>query len=215
MSNEVLDGYMKEHFPGLPLESPLFYNAPIGIRFELGVDYGNVEQAAYLANVQLRSAMIFDEIFDEDSNILLVINSFRSVEPYFDMNQGEEVFPKYIKNKNILSNLDCVETDVLDEETRDLCGTSRQYILKCKKKDIDYNRIVIAKSHMDFVIEPYISDEVFFINTDKHIIYYMYNDYGLDVVSEAVRSLIDIYIKFNNWILDYDRAKIQRIFEDL
>jgi len=31
-----LDRYMDEKFPGLKMESPLFYNADIGIRFEIG-----------------------------------------------------------------------------------------------------------------------------------------------------------------------------------
>ena len=35
--NEMLNNYLNEHFSDVRLESPLFYQAPIGLRFELGV----------------------------------------------------------------------------------------------------------------------------------------------------------------------------------
>lgn len=212
MSNNLLESYLKEHFPDLVLESPLFYQAKTGIRFELGVPYRGIEHPSYFTNIQLRSTLLFDELFDKDSNILVVVKSYQSIEPYCCFNQGEDVFPRYIKNKNIVNNVECVETEKHYEENGDLSGVSYQYILKCKKEDIDYKGINLAKSHMDFAIKPYISDGVFFINTDKHIIFFMYDDRGLDIVSEEKNSLSNIYEKYNDWILDYDKVKIDNIF---
>ena len=213
MSYNILDTYMNEHFPGLPLESPLFYRAQIGIRFELGVQYGSEEQSAYLTNVQLRSILLFNEIFDEHSNILVVVNSYRSVEIYRDFVHGEDVFLRFVKNKNLLSNISSIEIERQYDGTDDLSGVSYQHVLKCNKEDIDFKGIIVAKSHMDFTIEPYISDGIFFINTDKHIIFYMYDERGVDIVSETKSNLLDIYRKYNDWILDYDREKIDSVFK--
>ncbi|WP_396136137.1 DUF3885 domain-containing protein [Brevibacillus brevis] len=40
----------------------------------------------------------------------------------------------------------------------------------------------------------------------------MYDDRGLDVVSNHRGALAPLYTKFNSWILDYDREKIDQVF---
>lgn len=214
MFNIDLSDYLKEHFPNTPLESPLFYNAPIGIRFELGVPYRGIDDPAYFTNICMRSSMIFREVFKQDDDILAVVKSYRSVEPYISYNQGEDVFPKYIKNKQFISRIGSVEIERHMEENGDLSGISYQHALLCKRDDIDYVGILKAKAHQDFAIRPYISDAVFFINLHKHIIFYMYDDRGVDLVAENKERLWPIYTKFNDWILDYDRERIDKIFVD-
>jgi len=215
MNQNVLEIYMKKHFPGLILESPLFYQSSVGLRFELGMPYRGIEDPNYFSHVQARAVILFEEVFDDNIDILVVVKTYKSVEPYICFNQGEEVFLQYLRNKNLLDNILEVETEQHFEENGDMSGVSYKYILKCKKNDIDYKGIFAATAHADFGLEPYISDAVFFINVDNNVIYYMYDDRGLDIVSEDKRSLIEIYEKYNDWILDYDRAKIDSVFKDL
>ena len=55
--------------------------------------------------------------------------------------------------------------------------------------------------------------EVYFINIDKKLIFHMYDDRGLDLIAADKESLKSIYEKYNDWILDNDRKKIQKQFE--
>lgn len=41
----------------------------------------------------------------------------------------------------------------------------------------------------------------------------MYDDRGLDLISADKESLRSFYEKYNDWILDNDREKIQKQFE--
>lgn len=208
-----LSGYLKKHFPGVPLEAPLFYNAAVGIRFELGVPCRGINNREYFTNVWLRAGMIFQQVFEQDEDMMVVVKAYRGIEPYICINQGEEVFPKYIKNRKLIGQVSCGEAEKHFEDNGELSGFSRQQTLFCKRNDIDYRGILRAKAHQDFAVDPFISDAVFFINPQRHIIFYMYDDRGMDLVAEHKESLVPIYTKFNDWILDYDREQIDGIFK--
>lgn len=210
--NVILTNYISEHFGNMSLESPLFYNAQVGLRFELGVPYRGVENTPYFTNVLLRSSMIFREIFDTDEQIIIVVKSFRSIEPYTCINKGEEVFPKYIKDKGLIKEVNSIELEKHYEDNGDLSGITYQHILLCNMDCIDYIGILKAKAHQDFAIKPYISDAVFFINQHKHIIFYMYDDRGMDLIAESKEALLPIYQKYNSWILAYDKKQIDNVF---
>ncbi|OPX42774.1 hypothetical protein CLHUN_32580 [Ruminiclostridium hungatei] len=207
-----VESYLKEHFPNIPLESPLFYKAPIGIRFELGVPYRGLNRREYFTYVCLRASMIFQEVFKPEEDMIVVVKKYRSIEPYICINQGEEVFPKYIKNNKFVDQVDSVEIEKYVEADGELSGISTQQTLFCKANDIDYMGMLKAKARQDFGVLPFISDGVFFINAKKNIIFYMYDDRGLDLVAENKESLLPLYKKFNDWILNYDRERINEVF---
>ncbi|TLS51714.1 DUF3885 domain-containing protein [Paenibacillus antri] len=41
---------------------------------------------------------------------------------------------------------------------------------------------------------------------------YEEKDFGLDIVATQTESLIALYMEYNEWILDYDRKKIDLTF---
>jgi predicted Ser/Thr protein kinase len=41
----------------------------------------------------------------------------------------------------------------------------------------------------------------------------MYDDRGLDIVGINKKTLEPYYKKYNTWLLDYDRGKMDKIFE--
>lgn len=55
--------------------------------------------------------------------------------------------------------------------------------------------------------------EIYFINKIKNNIFNLVDDRGLDIIAKDKESLVDIYSKFNSWILEYDREKIDLIFK--
>ena len=213
-SNVKLTKYLSEHFSNIPLESPLFYNAQFGLRFELGVQYRGGDNPLYFTNVLLRSSMIFREVFDTKEQMMVIVKSFSSIEPFTCFNQGVEVFPTYLKDKGLMKEVITTEVARNYEENGDLSCITYQHVLICKMESIDYIGILEALAHQDFAIDPHISDSVFFINPYKHIIYHMYDDRGMDLIAESKEVLSPIYQKYNSWILAYNKEQIDNIFSN-
>jgi hypothetical protein len=212
MKFELLD-YLNKNFKDDILSPALFYNWDIGIRFELGSPYRGIENPEYFNKLIERAVKIFEFVFEENDDLYVIVSSFEAVEPYKVLNQGERVFPKYIKNKNDDDKVVCIKEEKNFEEEGYLSYISYQYCLKCKRDDTDYSRIFEALANRDFCREPYTSDGVYFVNVSKDIIFHMYDDRGLDVVAKNKENLQKLYVMFNNWILDYDRKQIDETFK--
>lgn len=192
----LLDRYLNDKFPGLKLESPLFYNADIGIRIEIGDPNLLASDEKYREQVRFRATQLFkyahsdsDELF-----IVLLLTVKKNRKPH-----KINVFKKGVKSKNTLRKLICNNIEVSDEE--DDGWVSIRYVLNCKPADI--------KSAM-FLFADY---RVFFVNLIRDTIFYLYDSRGLDIVSNSKAPLQDLYINFNHWILDYDRESIDSIFK--
>lgn len=54
---------------------------------------------------------------------------------------------------------------------------------------------------------------VFLISLNEGIIFYLYDDRGLDIVSLNKQSLKPIYERFKDWLLDYDIDRMKETFE--
>src|SRR5699024_5356301 len=58
-----------------------------------------------------------------------------------------------------------------------------------------------------------LASAVYLLSPDEKILFYLYDDRGLDVVSKYKRKLYPLYETFNDWILEYDRESIDKIFK--
>ena len=93
-------------------------------------------------------------------------------------------------------------------------------ITKLTVDRINYKNILTAIGHSDFWPrqprlgnESLTSKEIYFVNIDKKLIFNMYDDRGLDIISADKETLRPIYKKHNDLILDYDRKQIDKQFE--
>ena len=69
-----------------------------------------------------------------------------------------------------------------------------------------------AICNQDMGIKPSIFHKVYFINLSKNTIFHVYDDRGCDVLATSPDTIRDIYNTYNDWILDYDRNKIDTVF---
>lgn len=212
-SIENLNGYMKREFHDIPLCMPLFYNAQIGIRFEIGCSDLDFSDKKYIEFVNVRSMMIFDDLFSGDSNIFLVVNEHVDLEDSERKVNGIELYHRYLFDKNKCKEVTTEEIPYYyRDEAEDTTLKTFRYSLLCKVRDINYRPLLkVIGKQMGF--SPFEYYEVYFINMETDVIYHLYSDEGLDVVSNEKDALIRLYKKYNDWILDYDRQRIIQIFE--
>lgn len=191
-----LDRYLNDKFPGLKLESPLFYNADVGIRFEIGDPDPLVSDEKYREQVRFRTTQLYKNSHSDRDEIYIVLFLCvkRNSKPY-----KIKVFKKGVKSRKTLKKLNCNSIVVSDKE--DDGWVSFRYVLSCKASDI--------KPAM-FLFAHY---KVFFVNITRNTIFYLYDSRGLDIVSNTTAPLQDLYFNYNHWILDYDRESIDSIFK--
>jgi hypothetical protein len=206
----TLNQFLKEHFNGLKLRPPLFYLWDYGVRFEIRDPalqwYGNENKL----QMHERTKTLFDIIFDDSDEMLFVI--------YFDCLDGISSIQrrpfqlrKYIKERQFLwklkhSKLPTMELYDADEWYEDY--VTHRFILPCLKSEIKYVQVLEAISSEEVRYQP----SVYFINLSKRIIFHHYGD-GCDVISKNQDDIRYLFNNFNHWILDYDRKKIEKLFE--
>lgn len=196
-SNDALDRYLNEKFSTkLELASPLFYNAEVGIRFEIGIPDPSVSDEEYQEQVNYRALTLFKDVHHDDDEMLIALN--------YDLKRVPK--PKKIKafdhalmNQQIIRSLSCKNIRKYDDQ--DDGWESYRLVLKCRCSDLKYRKILFS---------PY---DLYFVNTSRNTIFHFYDSRGLDVVSNSKEVLKELYLKRNKWILNYDRERIDSIFK--
>lgn len=96
---------------------------------------------------------------------------------------------------------------------------THHFALSCKKSNIRYKRLLTAISYENYphpsqilkgLYRPGI--DIYFVNVTKKMIFHLYDDRGCDVIASNKEELYGLYKKLNDWILDYDRERIDKMF---
>ncbi|MEC1735271.1 DUF3885 domain-containing protein [Bacillus mojavensis] len=206
--------YVLENFPGLRLAPPLFYNWQIGIRFEIGVGY-NVNAAylhsPYIDNAYKRAVTLFKSLHADNDDIFVIADAVG-----FGGGRGYKtklhIFSRYIREKAVLKKLQHIAVSYTCSDDDD---KTHRFFLRCKAGDVRYIPMLRAICNQDMGIKPSISLNIYFINIKKRTIFHLYDDRGCDILAAAAETIRDMYETYNSWILDYDKEKINRLFEPL
>ncbi|MDO4504232.1 MAG: hypothetical protein Q4B84_03735, partial [Clostridia bacterium] len=69
---DEFESFYKSNFGDISLQPPVFYKFPAGIRFEMGDDNED-DDDRYIKGAKSRALSIFNELFDKDDEIYLVV----------------------------------------------------------------------------------------------------------------------------------------------
>lgn len=195
---EVFEQFYFRSFGDMELLSPLFYKSPIAIRFEIG-DPLEHNKARYIENTVYRAYCIFQALFQDDDNVYVVVDSLEA-------RRDIDIVRSLIHNcANAYHFAFCAKNDEY---------TCERHVMKVCVADIDVKYLLeeIAWSDIDGKRTANLASSVYVLNPRNQLIYYLYDDRGLDVVASSKIDLQDIYNTFHDWILEYDRKKIDKIF---
>jgi hypothetical protein len=212
-----LEKYLIENFKGYNLSIPAFYQWHIGIRFELSSSksYQFLNETTYQYNesyfeeVKYRAMKLFKAAFGENDEVFVVyqISSWKR--------QRIRKFNHVFRQINDL-DYSKIEYQTLKKlyDPEWFNSKYKRAIIKVKANNIEHENILEAISNQNFPPrKPNINGEVFFVNSTRNIILNMYDDRGLDIIANKKETLESIYKEYNEWILDYDREKIDSIFK--
>ncbi|SDB87623.1 protein of unknown function [Shouchella lonarensis] len=101
-------------------------------------------------------------------------------------------------------------------------GTYPWFVLACQTKHLRAAALLKAILHEDFrhhstllKRDRYSGCEVYVVNVTKQMIFHLYDDRGCDMIAAEKENLRSLYKNFNHWLLDYDRAQMDKVFADL
>lgn len=182
---------------------PIFYNTPIGIRFNIG-DNGNgvnTFNSDYEAYCLERSLRIYNSL--EFCPDLLVVDGYlnesdtpkdfiSSVLSATDLPYPNEIKQKIVHNEDdvlihvyLLWNFNGFKPNKILEE-----------IIKA---DLGKGNCLLISS-------------VYFVCTNDNILFHLYDTRGADLVADKKEKIQHVYQKLNDLILDHDRERIDSIF---
>jgi len=209
--------FLEKEYPRLKLKAPLFYNWEVGIRFELGIDIGldhYYPNSPYIQGAFQRAVKLFEAVHSPEDTILIVLDN-DNLDDKKKYRRKLKNFPRYVE-KSLLYKVQYEKLPYIyfeDEEAILNNYQTHRFTLKCKVADLRYKPLLKDICSVDLGISSRIcSLRVFFINLDKKTIFHVYDDRGCDLIAPSPEVIKDIYINFNDWILDYDRAKIDKVF---
>ncbi|QCR31010.1 DUF3885 domain-containing protein [Lysinibacillus sp. SGAir0095] len=197
-----LEDYMEKSFPNLFLTPPLFYNWEIGLRFELG-NPKEENDKVYFERVYNRAKTLFSATHQENDELFIVAHDYQLIN---DKRKGKrtKLFTSFLKEKNLKYNIQhqILPSDRGDDD--DIC--KHQYSLTCQVKDLYHKRLINAffATNMTWL---------YFVNVTKGTIFHIYDDRGCDLVATKKEAIQGIYLQYNDWILNYDREKIDEVFK--
>ncbi|MEY8744380.1 DUF3885 domain-containing protein [Paenibacillus tundrae] len=203
--------FINEHLSNIIFEPPFYYNNDFSIRFELGPPNSNIDNDTYYSVVQERILALFLAIFKEKHPVYIVGVSY---EPIGDLDAyiEEEIDLLQYFADHTMNNF--LNKEDYDDETLELTGHYKFYSLECKLSEIDY--IDLLGLIGGFTQKNnYLNSRIYFIDPQSQLVFHIYDDRGLDIVSPTKEALLYLYKEFNDWILDYDRKEIEKIFKSI
>lgn len=193
---------------GIPiLEKPIFYNAPVGIRFEIGgkedvyvkkeltrklqVNPLYVEQAVERASstfslLPQKGWMMRIDLYDK-KEIAKVIKILQLIHPH------EKVLSEYEEDGDQITHYELYWA-------LDKINWSIETVI---------DEIILA----DIGGLNCLASSVYLVHPEEKILYHLYDDRGLDLVAKDKSKLYPLYERFNEWILDDDRETIDHTFK--
>ncbi len=186
-----------------------FGAADFRLRFELGGETldGTHQPIPRLLRAMHRASTIADALFD-DRCIAVVSSHFEAPEGtrksskktgfgalrslgFHAVAECEWHAPLYLDDDAYLSELRCY----------DISGQ------KLYRDTLIWNAIAA-----EMPIRPSALVESFLIDRSRPMLLHVYDDRGMDVIADDPRNLRDLHDRFDDWLLDYDRDRMNAMF---
>ncbi|MEK4715911.1 DUF3885 domain-containing protein, partial [Sporosarcina sp. FSL K6-5500] len=197
--------YLNEKFPTVVLVPSVYYQWDIGIHFSLGEGIYQFKENGEL-NLEMFSTAykqtfkIFDELFDQNDDLILVTNNYKWKKQ--QQTTKLKVYQPNLRDKNILKKLQSKTYPYPFEEDEKEDYEMQQFSLQCKVSDINLEGLLKASLNEDFPpMKPRFGcdsvyyPDVFFVNTTKDIIFFVYDDRGCEVIALTAEKLRPLYEK--------------------
>ena len=194
------------------LTHPIFYNSPIGIRFNIGdngsevyIDKSGEEfsvNSNYVTACLERSLKIYHSL--KSGPDLLAIAG------YLCENETVENFISSIVSATDLTQPNEIKSEIIHDDEDEFIHVFLFWNLNDFKPHNILEEIITADLGSG---NNFLTSAVYFICTNDNVLFHLYDDRGADLVADKKEKIQHFYYELNDLILDYDREKIDDIFK--
>ena len=192
------------------LKHPVFYNAPIGIRFEIGgnenvyLDNSCTVNPAYISAAFARAKTIYENL-PHSPDILRIdiyLNGQKSMHEIILEVCAEAKLPQ--PDEQVLVPFKWHEGDEPIPQLQLYWDLKKRQLIP----DVLLKKIIEADigGYFEFASNVYFSD------TQDFILFHLYDDRGVDLIGARKELIQPMFERFKSWISDYDRERINAIF---
>jgi hypothetical protein len=162
--------------------------------------------------VYKRAIRLFEALYSQDEEIIVVVDvsDFGDRKSY---KHKARLFSPYVYEKSVLYKLKHSEMPyIFPEDDEEGEYKTHRFTLKCQVSDLKYIPLLKAICNQDLGIQPSVSHRIYFLNNKRKIIFHVYDDRGCDLLATSPEAIREVYLKYNDWILDYDKDEIDKVF---
>lgn len=215
----MLVGFMKsilikilEQFEIQEIPHGMFYSFDNALRFELGGDeYGTDRPMRRFAQAYERSNAISQEFFANSSEVYVLLSSYGMEQP--DKERLNNLHLCGIKRSEFQHLSKTAQQD--DDHIAEFGSDAFRHwdIAKLKDKQT-ISEILWLGIAREMGIKPtfYRSSNAYIVDAENGLILHLYDDRGMDVVAFHKAPLSNLFVKFNDWLLDYDMTRMTDMF---
>ena len=220
MLRKEFQNYFDKVYPYTRIETEHTIRGQVRIQFELGGEIYKNGTNERVNQATKRAESLFRDTFNNPNSVIWVL-IYECPEPNFS-NSSNEYLYKQFPTKQFEKFYNQIEQVNPCEFTTDKNG---KYVLE--KAEV---RIIIGKlpvfeiiienilrgiANTEMGLKPGIDQRIFFFDplTDKA--FHMYDDRGCYISSDEAKKIKDIYIKRNEWIVEYHRPEIDKYFKPM
>lgn len=215
---ETLERYLLQHFKEDIFQQPLFSSWEKALRFEIAAASAKMTDANVLKQTVERAVTLFDEVFREDDDLLVVAHVYTKKGHNFLERRPLTTYRTFVKSQETLAHLRYIEIPDCPHLNGDDMITHR-FLQPGRKKDIEYHLLMELKCTEDTRMPltglkkvPNSRYEVFIVNLSRNMIFNHYNEFGCDIIAADIEELRSLYDTYNEWIEDANRERIDAMF---
>jgi hypothetical protein len=217
MLRQELQSYFNRVYPYSKIETEHTLGGQVQIRFELGGDLnnGSIERVKQATE---RAIAIFNDTFHNPDHEIWVLIYERQGKSFFNTSK-DYLYQQFSADRfaSFYNQLEIVNTrnftknnsgnDVLEE------AVERIIIGNLSVKDMKAINILNGIANLEMGFDPCIGQSIFFFDPLTDRAFHMYDDRGCYVWSNKADKIRNIYLKRNDWIVDYHRPEIDNYFK--
>lgn len=184
-----LNDYFHTHFDNSDVLEESFAERPLTLSLDLQKELYQIQPDSdelnmeYFDKVYQKSLTLFEDLFHENDRLYLIVRVRKEL--HSPPAKSTEIFERYLKNNKNRYALEFEKKEVRDEEE-----VIYQYArLLPNRKSLRYKKLLQAICNQDFPeLYPRFKSrqtyypEIFFVNPDKDIILYIFDDRGCFIV---------------------------------
>lgn len=196
------------------IEPPIFYNCPVAIRFEIGDPMGEPYRKGKPSDAYVRPALqrvlaVYQNVRCTFDTMLWTIGS-----PQGSKKTEKELLGCFCEIAKLsLPQERYLETMAPDDE-QNVPEEKVWYYWDIDKRSANFEGLFEEIIKADLGGFAALASSVFLIDTNLNVLFYLYDDRGVDVAAESRDTIAPLYRSFGKWILEHDRERIDKIFAD-